>query len=477
MEPKLVAVSLEPARVALKPGDVPATIAVTIMNTSEITEHYAVSVVGLPEGATIGAPPVSKLNPGQTGTVELQIGLAAERPPNRGVHVLGVRVRSPYRPEVSRAEELTLVIAGVPSLSILAEPEAVTSRGHADYMVTLANSGNTELDVQMVGRDTEQQVRMVFTPPRVQIPAGGRARVLVRARARTRVSGPVLPRRITLIAHAGDLHPEVAVTMAQRPLIGGGVVRTTATLSGLAVVAAAIVVSTVLVGNKIIDSMKDRNSSSPSASPSPTPTSASPTTSVPATAPPPDTFNLSQPPGGASAETQKIGQNAYDKLTIRSGEDPQNRAECVDVGVSWVSTSGGVGYVAPGRPSDTPGSVPPLQCQDIPLRIALDTAGAEVDVTILGVGAEGVTGPLAYVFIPESADGNEPPQNVTVDAKNSKLFTISDSSGKGITAITIRPGDSEENVFVAAISLIVRYPVPDAALTSSLGRSAERDLR
>src|SRR5690348_2979462 len=98
-------ITLSVPRLSLAPGG-GESLTVTIVNASQVVEHYAVSVLGLPPGASaVAEPAVTKLRPNETGTVTIRVTLPTAPAPRAGETVLGVRASSPYRPEVSRAEE------------------------------------------------------------------------------------------------------------------------------------------------------------------------------------------------------------------------------------------------------------------------------------------------------------------------------------------------------------------------------------
>ena len=95
---------VEPPRLALGPGD-EAALTVGVTNAGEVVEHYAVRLLGVPDGQEVRVePPVSKLHPGESADVRVHLRLSAEHPPEAADLVLGVLAASPYRTEVNRFE-------------------------------------------------------------------------------------------------------------------------------------------------------------------------------------------------------------------------------------------------------------------------------------------------------------------------------------------------------------------------------------
>ncbi|HET9656113.1 MAG TPA: hypothetical protein VFP72_12210, partial [Kineosporiaceae bacterium] len=230
-------IAVDPPEVELGPGGA-VGLTVGIGNASDLVESYGVTVQGLPVGGSVRAVPASlTLRPGESGQVRLTISTDPARPPLAGQTVLGVVVRSPYRPEVLRCEEVVLHSEAAPGLALTLNPEVVGGRRPRAELV-VANEGNTALDVELAGRDAEQAVRVAFEPGWVRLPAGGRARVEVTARARRPLSGKPVRRPVTVTASAAGAQGRATLVLAQRPLVPGGALNLAAAAAGVAVLAA-----------------------------------------------------------------------------------------------------------------------------------------------------------------------------------------------------------------------------------------------
>lgn len=117
---------LSTAAVKLKPGG-SAQVVVTIRNVSPIVQHYEALVVGLPSDDLWSRDAeMTKLRPGEAGTITVTVALPVDTQMLGGTYVLGVLVRSPYQPrEVSRAEELALTVETIAGITVTAFPEII----------------------------------------------------------------------------------------------------------------------------------------------------------------------------------------------------------------------------------------------------------------------------------------------------------------------------------------------------------------
>src|SRR5829696_7848427 len=124
-------VGVTPDRADSQPGEALA-VEVSVRNTSDVVEHYGLELLGLPEhtGARV-EPDVIKLRPGETGTAAVRLTLGVEPPATAGLYTVGVLVRSRYRDDISRCEELALNVAVVQQIGLRVEPEVATGKRSA----------------------------------------------------------------------------------------------------------------------------------------------------------------------------------------------------------------------------------------------------------------------------------------------------------------------------------------------------------
>ena len=427
------AVSLEPVRVVLGPGDdVAVTVAVT--NTGDIVEHYTVDVLGLPPGQRAEIEPsVAKLRPGESGQLTVRLGLSAQAPPAAATLVLGVRVRSIYRPDVSRAEELRLKVLPVPGLFAHADPEVVSgSRG--TYQIALRNDGNTGLDVALTGSDPEKQVALTFTPPRVFLEPGGAVTADLVAAAKRPVSGPETRRQITVLATAGAKQVTVGLTLVQRPRIPAAVSRLGTSAGGLLVVVAALFGATTMVTKALASTIHPQPTSAgtgpvptgSSSTPAPSPTVTATATAMPTLTPSP-TLSPTESPGIAGTGTS--GTPALDLDLTTAPNDSRTDQHVIDPGgypgvvLSAVPSSShepacaqeksvqfepgpAGGFVGSGSGPADPGSQTG-SCTDLPVLIQFATSVTTVTVTVRSMSAaDDPPATITYGIIAATATGS-----------------------------------------------------------------------
>jgi hypothetical protein len=241
-----------PLRVTVSPDRVSAAsedsraVAVTVRNTSDIVEHYEIDVTGLPEGGGFRAEPdVTKLRPGETGEVTVHLTLAADPPAAAGEHTLGVVVRSRYRGDVSRCEEVTLTVAPIDEITVRIEPEVVTGGRFAHYTVAVTNDGNTPVALRLASTDPERHVSATFQPATLDLIPGASAQSTMS------VAAPIpwsreKQRTLKIKAVGVGVAGEGSATFVQRPRFAPGVTRTAGVLGAVAVLAAAIVAAAVI---------------------------------------------------------------------------------------------------------------------------------------------------------------------------------------------------------------------------------------
>ncbi|MCW6006176.1 hypothetical protein K1W54_16535 [Micromonospora sp. CPCC 205371] len=311
--PLRVTVSIE--RIDAAPGD-SFNFDVTVRNTSDIVEHYVVELLGLPAGATSRAEPdVAKLRPGESATAAVQLSIPVQAPAAAGLYTLGVLVRSKYREEVSRCEELPLALAAVDDVTVRVEPEVATGGRSARYTVQVTNGGNFGARVALGMSDPEQRVSATFDPPVLDLPQGATAHSFLSVRA------PVpwnkeKQRVLTVEAAGSGVRGKGTATFVQLPRFASKLVRTAGMLGAVLVVAGAVLAAALIAraGNDDEQQQAGNNQTppavtsgapapatsappSPSESPSAAPTSApaeSPTAAPPAD---PITVNVTQPFG------------------------------------------------------------------------------------------------------------------------------------------------------------------------------------
>ncbi|NLT53062.1 MAG: hypothetical protein GXX79_00520 [Actinomycetales bacterium] len=472
-----LAVSVVPDRISLAPGG-SAKVQVAVVNSGTIVEHYAAQVLGLPPGQSARVePPTLKLNPGQRGTMTVHLELTGPRPPSAGTFMLGVLVSSPYRQEVSRCEELALEVQPAPALSLRVRPEVATGGRRADFDVEVGNGGNTRLTVELSGSDAEQKVSTDFEPWRLVVPPGQVMRVALRASARRPLTGSDARRRITVVARSGAMEQNASVTLTQRPLLAGGLLRVTGALAGLAIMAGAIVGGALLVTKALGKNGKEpaatpaAATATPGASASASATTATPSASASAsaTASPsaspsqsqgggpaagePVVLDFTQPPAGYPKANQTIPGTAYPGVILAA--IPATTGDCKGVSTLLWATGQDASlgsFVAPGFIGEIKAGQPGAYCMDLPLQITPVKASREITVRVLGAAKTQQTS-LPYLVKAQLSTGDTRTATNTAATGKPLSLTVTAPEGATITSAIVTGVPQHSGVLVAVTSV------------------------
>jgi hypothetical protein len=285
-------VTVSPERISLPPGE-SADVELTIQNASQVVEHFAATVVGLPSNDLWSCEPeVVKLRPREVGTLRLKIEVPERGGLVAGPYTLGLVVKSPYSQEVSRCEELPLDVQPAPALTMSVQPEVVTGGKVGHYGVSLTNEGNMPMAVTLSGTDPENRVGFKFEPRELRLAPGTAAGANMTVHSDPPLTGQEIRRSMTLRAHSGETVTEKPLTFVQRPRIRGGMMKFGALAAGLAVLGGM-----TYGGAKVLRDLKTNNTAAASSLPTPTqnPTQGVPTAPQPATTPPATSPPATQP--------------------------------------------------------------------------------------------------------------------------------------------------------------------------------------
>ncbi len=235
-------VTVSPERISLGPGET-ADVELTVQNASQVVEHFAAHVVGLPSNDLFRCEPdVVKLRPKEVGTLRMQISVPERGGMIAGPYILGLVVKSPYSQEVSRCEELPLDVRPAPALTMNVQPEVANGGKIGNYVINLANEGNMPMAVTLSGTDPENRVGFKFAPRELRLEPGMVAGSQVTVNSDQPLTGSEKHRSATLRAHAGE-----TVSFVQRPKIRGGWMKFGALAAGLAVLGGATVGGALLL--------------------------------------------------------------------------------------------------------------------------------------------------------------------------------------------------------------------------------------
>jgi hypothetical protein len=384
----LVKVTVAPGQLMLGPGE-SGEVELSIQNASAVVEHFAATVVGLPRDDLYQCTPaVVKLRPKEVGAVRVRITVPERGTLIAGQYTLGLVVRSPYQRDVSRCEELPLMVRPAPSLAMGVQPEVVIGGSSGLFAVTLTNEGNTSMAVALGGGDPENRVGFEFEPPRITLDPGMATSAQVRVRANAPFTGQEVRRAVTLRAHAGEVTVERPATFVQRPKVASGLMKVGGMIAGIAVIAGAAV-----GGAMIIKSGKDQVTQT--SKPEATQTSAAPTsTSAGGAITGATIVDFSRLPNNQPVGDRVIDGGLYAAQGVMLSSVVEKAApDCKDASANALRTTGTFGgFLTSARLAG------PTLCNNMPVRIEFATPLRQINLSVIGATGE-------YVLSVRLADG------------------------------------------------------------------------
>jgi hypothetical protein len=237
-------VTADPLLIELPVGE-PATIAVSITNTSSMIDAYDVEAFGLDPAWTTVTPARLSLFPSEIGIVEIEVRLPPDVP--AGGRTIAVHVRSENDRNEFALAQVNLDVGTRPRTSLRVDPVMVTGGNKAEFSLIVANDGNATVEARPQGEDPEDLLELTFEPPIVVLPPGRREIVQAKARGGRPWFGQPKPRLISF--SLGPDAPPAMATFVQRPRIG----RWLLSLLGLVTAAAVFAVVLSTVADRLVD--------------------------------------------------------------------------------------------------------------------------------------------------------------------------------------------------------------------------------
>lgn len=225
-------------RAEISPGSA-GTIPLDVVNTSEVIDALSVRVLGIPATATVRCEPAElTLFPDSGGELEVRITLPEMFPAGTYRATLVVEGRSPGATDAYH--DVEIVVPPCPAIQVSARPSVVRTRGRALFTVTVANRGNTPVDVAVRTVDADRSLRTDLTPSTLAVPVGRSAITTVSARGPRQLLGSDRDRPLRVVAEAEGASGDVALTLRQRSTFSRGLITVLVLLAILAAWALAV---------------------------------------------------------------------------------------------------------------------------------------------------------------------------------------------------------------------------------------------
>lgn len=242
-------------------GGKSVALTLSVANTSEVIDAYALHVYGLDPTWVIADPARLSLFPGDIGQIQLEFCVPQDYP--AGLRQISVHVQSENEPNEFALATLTLHIADRPLVSISLDPSSITGGATAEFGMVVVNRGNAAVEVVADAIDPEELATFQFVPPTMHLQPGEQQVVQARVESkRPWVGAPkirVLTFRATAVGRA-----ETIGTFVQKPRIGRWLLSLLGLMAAAAVFAAVIsrtlsnVVDEASVGDDVVNAALDK---------------------------------------------------------------------------------------------------------------------------------------------------------------------------------------------------------------------------
>lgn len=233
---KLSSQSLE-----VEPGG-QASVDVTVVNTGQTVDQYAIEIVGVPSQWSAVEPPTVSLFPGKEERARVTFRPPRSSDTGLGPLPFGIRVRPRDDPRGSVVEEGTLQVGRFAENHAELAPRASHGRIRARHDLAFDNRGNGLVAARLTGTDPEKALKFAFHPPYFKAEPGTASFVKVRVEPVKRfLRGAPKTRPFKITISPEDDEPVLLDgTMVQEALLPGWLLPALAALAALVVAAALL---------------------------------------------------------------------------------------------------------------------------------------------------------------------------------------------------------------------------------------------
>jgi serine/threonine protein kinase len=222
---KRIQIILDRTAIQLVP-DVPVVLRATLYNAGRTTEHFPLSIEGVPASWVQLPSDPPQLNPQERTVVSLTIRVP-KSPENRaGLYTATIRARALLNPNeyATAVGEWTVAPFAAPSIALV--PARITTWRRGVYTIRARNGGNAPARFAFAGSDDEQLLRYEFLDePQLTLQNGQSADVRVRVRGKVRWLGNQDARAFTLRADPVSLEDGTPAAPTPAAIAAGQFVR------------------------------------------------------------------------------------------------------------------------------------------------------------------------------------------------------------------------------------------------------------
>lgn len=166
-----IKVNLTPAALRVNAGGEAIEATIAVQNLGDIVDRFSLSIDVLdPSWFSFSEPSVS-LFPNDSAQVRIRFQVPKKEGIKSGAYPFTLRVASASNPDEYSVVQGNLEVSPLAEFNLDMSPKRVETRKNAEYKITLANSGVSDLTFDLRARDTEEGCRFWFTPQNPVVPA------------------------------------------------------------------------------------------------------------------------------------------------------------------------------------------------------------------------------------------------------------------------------------------------------------------
>ena len=166
-----IKVNLAPSTLQVNAGGEPVEASITVQNLGDIVDRFSFQLDDLDSSwYTLSEPEVS-LFPNDRAQVQIKFQVPKKEGIKSGAYPFNLRTISDSNPDEYTVVQGSLEVSPLAEFHLDMNPKRVETRKHAEYRITLANSGTADLTFDLKARDTEEGCRFWFTPQNAVVPA------------------------------------------------------------------------------------------------------------------------------------------------------------------------------------------------------------------------------------------------------------------------------------------------------------------
>jgi uncharacterized membrane protein len=166
-----IKVKLAPSSLQVNAGGEPIEASITVQNLGDIVDRFSFQLDDLDSAWYTFSESGVSLFPNDKAQVRIKFQVPKKEGIKSGAYPFNLRVSSDSNSEEYSIVQGSLEIGSLAEFHLDMNPKRVETRKSAEYRITLANSGTSDLTFNLKARDTEEGCRFWFTPQNPVVPA------------------------------------------------------------------------------------------------------------------------------------------------------------------------------------------------------------------------------------------------------------------------------------------------------------------